>query len=389
MDFSRIRPTDVQVGQSLPWDVYDERGLLLLSRGQQVMGEAQLQRLLEIGVFAETAALERTRSAPKKPDRLTIGSARPPSVLCMLDLVRRKLDQLALNLAPLVEQKALTAAVGELAAAVENGSRCDPDVSIAMVLLRQEGRYATRHMVNVAIVVRLVAISMGLPPEQVRSMVCAALTMNLTMITLQEVLQQQTDPLSPTQREALERHPADAVALLRRAGVDDPLWLDAVLHHHEHLDGSGYPAKLTGPAITSGGQLLALADLFCARVTQRAYRAAVASNVALRGILLERGKGIDPVLAGHFIKTLGVYPPGLMVRLANGEIGVVAKHGSKANCPIVASLIGPRGAPLSLVLRRDTSVDLYTIRETVDPREFSTYVRLDAVWGDTARLAEA
>ncbi|HSC79227.1 MAG TPA: HD domain-containing phosphohydrolase, partial [Chitinolyticbacter sp.] len=290
MDYSRIRPADVQVGQALPWDVFDSRGLLLLSRGQVVTGDTQLERLLEIGVFAESGALERTRGMQNK-SKMTIGSARPPSVLNMFDGIRRKLDHLVVNLATHVEQQTLGGAIAELAAVIENGSRYDPDVSIAVVLLRQEGRYATRHMVNVAIVVRLVAVSMGLAPEQVRSVVCAALTMNLTMVALQELLQQQTQPLSPQQREVLERHPEDAVALLRRAGVTDEVWLHAVLQHHEHLDGSGYPAKLTGDAINPGAQLLALADLFCARVTPRAYRPAVSSNVALRGILLERGKG--------------------------------------------------------------------------------------------------
>ncbi|GAA5786874.1 hypothetical protein GCM10007860_28710 [Chitiniphilus shinanonensis] len=388
MSYLRIRPTDVQVGQALPWDVFDGKGTLLLSRGQTVSTDAQLERLLEIGVFAESMSLQRTRNEAPRP-RTTVGAGRPPSVVAGLEQARKRLDQVVAHLPTLVAEQTLGDEIRNLAGMVENASRTEPNVALAMVMLRQEGRYATRQMVNVAVVARLVAVSMNLPPDEVRAVVCAALTMNLTKVPLQEALQQQAEPLTPQQREEMERHPREARDLLLRAGINDPTWLDAVLQHHEHIDGSGYPAHLVDGAIVLGAQLLALADLFCARVTSRAYRPAVASNVALRGILLERGKGIDPVVAGHFIKTLGVYPPGLMVRLANGEIGIVVKQGSKANCPVVASVIGPRGAPLSLVLRRDTAVDLYTIRETVDPNEFSAYVRMESIWGDSARAVEA
>ncbi|TJZ68603.1 HD-GYP domain-containing protein [Chitiniphilus eburneus] len=387
MSFLRIRPADIQIGHALPWDVFDGKGTLLLSRGQTVSTDTQLERLLEIGVFAETALLTRTRNeAPRA--RTVTGSARPPSVVAMLEQVRKRLDHVVNHLATLVSEQTLGDEIRGLAAMVENASRGEPNVALAMVILRQEGRYATRQMVNVAVVSRLVAVSMDMTPDDVRAVVCAALTMNLTKVALQDAMQRQTEPLTAQQREEMERHPREARDLLLRAGVNEPLWLDSVLQHHEHIDGSGYPGRLTDGAIVLGAQVLALADLFCARVTSRAYRPAVSSNVALRGILLERGKGIDPVVAGHFIKTLGVYPPGLMVRLANGEIGIVVKHGSKPNCPVVASLIGPRGAPLSLVLRRDTSIDLYTIRETVDPNGFSAYVRMESIWGDTARTVD-
>ncbi|UXY15696.1 hypothetical protein N8I74_01395 [Chitiniphilus purpureus] len=386
--YSRVRCTDVQLGQALPWDVFDGKGLLLLSRGQRVGSEAQLARLLEIGVYADSEALARTRNAPQR-ERLIPGSARPPSVLAMLDAAQQRLEQLLQNPTPWIQARRLEAEVMQLAALVENASRCDPNVALARVLLRQDGRYPARHMVNVAVVARLAAVSMALPPETVRAVVCAALTMNVTMASLQDTLQQQRGPLSPAQRQGLQRHPEEAHALLQRAGVTDPVWLGAVLQHHERSDGSGYPAGLCGEAISPAAHLLALADLFCAQVTPSAYRQTALPNVVLRSILLARGKDVDLLAAGYFIKTLGVYPPGQLVRLANGEVGVVAKHGSKASCPLVASLIGPRGAPLSLVLRRDTAEALYAIREAVDADRFGAFIRPEAVWGDTARSIDA
>jgi hypothetical protein len=81
---------------------------------------------------------------------------------------------------------------------------------------------------------------------------------------------------------------------------------------------------------------------------------------------------------------LGVYPAGLLVRLANGEIGIVVKHGSSPQTPVVASFINPQGAPMSLVLRRETTSEGFAIAEAVDPKRFSVYVNMEAIWGSVA-----
>src|SRR5204862_3889390 len=110
--------------------------------------------------------------------------------------------------------------------------------------------------------------------------VCAALTMNLAIVDLQDVLYRQ-QTMTPEQREAIAEHPADAVKKLATLGVRDPLWLSIVEQHHEFLDGSGYPKKLAGDAVIREAQVIGLADRYCAAVTERTYRQPVAPDVAL------------------------------------------------------------------------------------------------------------
>ncbi|MBV8464718.1 MAG: HD domain-containing protein [Burkholderiales bacterium] len=375
---ARVRGSDIQLGQALKWDVYDNSGLLLLSRGYVINNDAQLDRLVRFGLYADADALARTRNEP------VVEETRQPSVSATLNLARRKLDALIADVEGAVRQGRLVPALNDVAGQIDAACSQDANVALAMILLRQEGRYATRHMVNVATVVRLVARNMGLSAQQEGALVAAALTMNITMVDFQDELKSQNAPLTPTQRTKLERHPMEARDLLLRAGVTDPVWLSAVAQHHEHHDGSGYPGHLSGTALEVYGQLLALADIFCARITPAAYRPAVASNVALRGILMERGKSFDPAVAGVFIKTLGVFPPGMLVRLVNGEVGVVVKPGSGPQNPLVASYINAKGTPMNVVLRRDTSQEAYAIAETVDPKSFSAYVNMEAIWGLTA-----
>ncbi len=378
MAYGRIKPSDVHIGRPLQWDVFDEKGNLLLGKGHVISSENQLVRLLQLGMFADNAALQRSRGD------VVIDETLPPSTVTLLLVARKKLEALFTQLEQATLEDNFVARMHEIVAHVEGGCSVNPNVALAMILLRQDGRYAIRHMVNAAVVVNLVCKSMGKTEDERRRIVAATLSMNFGMMDYQDKLKQQTTPLTPEQRAELEQHPFKSRELLANAGVMDELWLTAVLQHHEYIDGSGYPGKLKGDSVCQEAQLVSLADLFCARVTPRAYRAAVASNVALRGILLDRGKAFNPLLAAHFIKTLGIYPAGMMVKLANGEIGLVSEPTEKANCPIVSSFIGPRGAPLTIVLKRDTSLDLYAIRETVDPKSFAVHINMENIWGSAA-----
>ncbi|GLR13161.1 hypothetical protein GCM10007907_19510 [Chitinimonas prasina] len=375
MGNARVRPSDIQIGQALKWDVCDSNGRLLLSKGHVISSDGQLDRLVRVGLYADAEALARTRAeVPAEP-------IKPPSVTATLAVARKKLDYLVGNVEQVIRQGVFLRGIEEITQHIDAACSHDQNVAMAMVLLRQEGRYATRHMINVATVVRLVARAMKMTKDREGSVVAAALTMNLAMADYQDELKQQAEPLTPTQRARLDRHPLEARELLLRAGVTDPVWLTAVEQHHEHFDGSGYPGR---SRCIVEAQLLCLADVFCARIVPCAYRPAVASNVALRGILLERGKAFDPTVAAVFIKTLGIYPPGMLVRLVSGEVGVVLQQGSNAQQPAVATFISPQGTPTSLILRRDTSQDAYAIAAAIDPKSFSAYINMEAIWGATA-----
>ncbi|MDV7398503.1 hypothetical protein RZS08_44265, partial [Arthrospira platensis SPKY1] len=68
---------------------------------------------------------------------------------------------------------------------------------------------------------------------QLSSLVRAALTMNIAMTDMQDVLATQAHQATPYQREAIESHPTQGADMLRTLGVDDPMWLELVQDHHE------------------------------------------------------------------------------------------------------------------------------------------------------------
>jgi HD-GYP domain-containing protein (c-di-GMP phosphodiesterase class II) len=112
----------------------------------------------------------------------------------------------------------------------------------------------------------------GMDSDNQGPLMAAALTMNIGMLSLQEVLYQQEKDLTSEQKQLIDSHPAQSVVMLHEAIVTDRLWLKCVLAHHEKIDGTAYPNQLSGEQYYEETQLITLADQYCARLSPRAYR---------------------------------------------------------------------------------------------------------------------
>jgi len=363
----RIRFGEISVGQPLPWNVYNDKGVLLLSEGTRIHSETQLERLLEMGIYIES----------------TLTWHQPPQ--SALQNVLHACFRLAVLFQQPESVNDFPAQVLGVAALIEEALSTNPDVVIATVVLRRGGRYAVRHAVNACCVAAAVLQAMGPPTDANRSILAAALTMNIGVLELQDALSRQSQALTPSQQARIERHPLDSVDRLRKLGVDDEVWLRAVQEHHEAIDGSGYPHRLRGPRVAQAAQLVGLADLFCARVSERGYRRADSAKIVLRDVLIERGRSYDAMMAAYLIKALGVYPMGTVVRLVNGVVGVVSGRGERVDAPRVHGLLAHDGSLLIPPLVYDTDVVEHTILTTLGAAELGVQIDMQAIWGDDAR----
>jgi HD-GYP domain-containing protein (c-di-GMP phosphodiesterase class II) len=232
-------------------------------------------------------------------------------------------QQLAVLL-PLIEHgtapQDVLARLETVAGLVAKAVAVDADVAVAAILHNQQDLpYSIRHSLNSAIIVHLLGQARQLAQPEVRSLTLAALTMNVGMLAQHQRLQDCSEELCSSDRAMVLHHCERSVELLRAAGIDDARWLECVLHHHENEDGSGYPLRKAGAQIPPLARLLALADRYCARVSERAYRKTMAPNLALRDLLLDANVTVDGNLAPMLIRALGIYPVGTYVRLLNGK----------------------------------------------------------------------
>lgn len=295
-------------------------------------------------------------------------------------------DRLRLLLREVAEGVAVNAAerTHEIAAMIRTLCEMDADAILAAVHLCGDFNYATLHPIHSAILCELLAVRLALPDEHKRSLAAAALTMNVGMLELQSQLFEQAEPPSAGQRLAINQHPEMGARLLAAAGVTDRVWLEIVLQHHERVDGRGYPGALTVDSIRLKAKILALADMYAALITPRRHRKPILAQDALRTLFLGRGKDVDEALASHFIRETGIFPPGAFVRLANGEIAVVARRaivsqGRDTAAPVVYSVIGPRGGRYENPVRRDCNNAIFKI-ENVCPAELDIQPLAEKIW---------
>ncbi|HJV67827.1 HD domain-containing phosphohydrolase [Ideonella sp.] len=250
----------------------------------------------------------------------------------------------------------------DLAALVQ----ADPDMAQALLVhpeLCEPYPYSVAHSAHVAATWALLALRQdGAAPESLTVPLCAALTMNLAMLSLQDRLADQEAPPKPAQRDLLREHPVQSAAMLRHSGITEPLWLAMVEQHHEEPGGGGYPARLPEPLPEA--QRLRMIDVYCACFGSRARRHPMLPDLAARRLFQQHAT--DPT-ALALAKEFGLYPPGTVVRLASLELALVVRRGAAANAPIAIALQNPNGEPRATPAQRDTSQPAFAVVAAVTP----------------------
>jgi len=235
-----------------------------------------------------------------------------------------------------------------------------PDAALLalIVLSAQETQmYSATHAMLVSVACMVTAReTLRWPEARVLQVGRAALSMNISMTALQDHLAQQTDPLSWPQIMAIENHAMQSEALLRQLGVADPVWLEAVRRHHERTPG---PLAQKSEA-EQLARLIQRADVFGARIAPRASRQPLPVTAAMQGSYYDETRQVDEAGAA-LVKTLGIYPPGALVRLASQEVAVVLRRGATATTPRVAVVISRTGMPTGEMIPRDTTLPNWKI----------------------------
>jgi HD-GYP domain-containing protein (c-di-GMP phosphodiesterase class II) len=377
MPKQRIRAGELAVGHVLQDNAYDENGRLLLSKGYVIASATQIEALITRGLFIDPDK-EALKAPKREPEPLKTSA---------VSLILDARHHLQLICAPTSSRESFPQHVAHIRNLIKQACSVSEDASIATAMLERQGRYSIRHSLDVAITCQIVGETVGVNEPELTSTICAALTMNLSVLQLQDELQAQKGKLSEPQQALIQAHPAASVAALRERGVTDEIWLSTVLDHHEAADGSGYPSGKKENEISLPAQLVALADVYCARISGRQYRSALRPNAALRALFLDQGKKVRSGFANQFIKAIGIFPAGTPVRLESGEIAIVTSRGTSPKTPVVCAVIGPRGMPLAIPTKRDTANAAFGVREVIDWSELGAVPSMQSLWGKIAAIA--
>lgn len=363
---TRIHTQDIKVGKAISWAAYDEKGRLLLTKGTVIQSERQLGALLERGLYRK-----KEETITKSP----INERQSPFVQISDFIVR--IESINGSLKNAIQ--GIGERVSLLAREIRKMCQQDIDASLGAIHLAHDYDYVTIHPLHVAVLSQLMADFLGYDEKRASRLLSAALTANIGMLDLQAKLHYQKESLSREQRREVERHPLKSVEILKAAGINDKIWLDIILQHHECIDGSGYHG-LKGDQIREEAKIIALADRYAAMISSRFYRRGKTPNECLKNLFINKGNEYDETLSLVFIKLLGIFPPGSFVNLENGEVAVVINRPVDGMWPTVKSIVTPRGGPFIKPLRRDCNRKGEGIKELHLPKNLPP-INPDILWG--------
>ena len=366
----RIAPGALTIGRPLPWDVYDADGNILLRQGYVIQTDSQLEQLFERGRF-KPRKIERPQEETFEDTRDRNPFADYPDLLHSLEATLKAIT----DSDPSAQKRLLG-----LARMIERTCTESPDATLALVHLYSIGPVIYEQILFYAILCQFIGRQFGLEEKRVAVLTTAALTANLALVPIADKLNASNTVLNDEQRGVIRKHPERSIQALQAAGIDNKLLLTIIAQHHEQADGSGYPKGLSGTEIRPEAEILALAERYVAMITKRAYRQRM--NVAdARKLIANLADGkFRPAIPKALLQILGEYPPGILVRLENNEVGVVTRRPVRARGPFVKAIFGPRGNRYTGTFERDTSEPDFGIQSLEEP-EVMPSMDFSLVWG--------
>ena len=366
----RIAPGALTIGRPLPWDVYDADGNILLRQGYVIQTDSQLEQLFERGRF-KPRKIERPQEEVFEDNRDRNPFADYPDLLHSLEATLKAIT----DSDPSAQKRLLG-----LARMIERTCTESPDATLALVHLYSIGPVIHEQILFYAILCQFIGRQFGLEEKRVAVLTAAALTANLALVPIADKLNASNTVLNDEQRGVIRKPPERSIQALQAAGIDNKLLLTIIAQHHEQADGSGYPKGLSGTEIRPEAEILALAERYVAMITKRAYRQRM--NVAdARKLIANLADGkFRPAIPKALLQILGEYPPGILVRLENNEVGVVTRRPVRARGPFVKAIFGPRGNRYTGTFERDTSEPDFGIQSLEEP-EVMPSMDFSLVWG--------
>jgi len=184
-------------------------------------------------------------------------------------------------------------------------------LSVLADAIDRRDRYTAGHSRRVAAYSRLLARELDLSEREQETIEQGALLHDIGKIGVPDAVLLKAGPLDARERQIIGEHPTVGADIIRSCEAMDDV-VPCVLHHHERIDGTGYPARLADGAIPRGARVIAVADSFDAMTTDRPYRRALSVATAVAELHRVAGSQLDAAFVDAFASLIGrglIIPP--------------------------------------------------------------------------------
>ncbi|MES2070712.1 MAG: HD-GYP domain-containing protein [Pseudomonadota bacterium] len=198
---------------------------------------------------------------------------------------------------------------------------------IGLARLKNKDDYTYMHSVAVCALMVALARKLGLSEEETREAGLAGLLHDIGKMAVSSTILNKPGKLTETEYLSVKGHPeAGHRILLKGHGIGQAI-LDVCLHHHEKMDGSGYPHGLSGAQISLYARMSAVCDVYDAVTSNRPYKQGWCPAESLRKMAeWSKNQHFDEKVFQAFVKSIGIYPVGTLVSMESGRLGVVVEQ---------------------------------------------------------------
>jgi HD-GYP domain-containing protein (c-di-GMP phosphodiesterase class II) len=237
---------------------------------------------------------------------------------------------------------------------IVNSAIRNPDTLLCLAKLAKYDDYTYSHSINVSAISVVFGEYLGLDHNELNKLGVAGMMHDLGKTAVPERIINKRARLSEKEFEEIKRHPEYSYDLLRKQESVPDQVLQAVRDHHEKFNGSGYPRKIQREKTSPLARIISLADVYDALTSDRSYKDAILPNKALAVMYGMRGQDFDPKEVQSFIKCLGIFPAGSLVKLSTNFYALVYESNpTQPLLPKVKIILDPDLRPI-----RSVTVDL-------------------------------
>ena len=232
---------------------------------------------------------------------------------------------------------AVTAVVADVTTMIEKNRQA----FLKVLRLKSKDEYTYLHSVAVCALMINLGRQIKLDEATIADLGTAGLLHDIGKMLVPDALLNKAGRLTDAEFSLMRTHAERGFELLKDIDAVPELALDVCRHHHEKIDGSGYPENLSGSEISLAARMGAICDVYDALTSNRAYKEAWTPVEAITRMQSWDGH-FDPALLFSFMQSIDTYPVGLIVQLRSNRIGVVLDNGRRASRPKVLAFYSTR-----------------------------------------------
>ncbi len=224
----------------------------------------------------------------------------------------------------------------EIVEEVNNAIAHNSAAMLSVLRLKKKDDYTYLHSVAVSALMMALGRRLGVEGETLKDLGMAGLLHDIGKVGVADAVLNKPGRLNPLEICSIRLHPQIAWDILRKESGASAVALDVCLHHHEKIDGSGYPDQLSGKEVSREARMSAVCDVYDAITSDRPYKKGWEPADAIRRMAEWQEGHFDRDIFHTFVKMIGIYPTGTLVRLKSQRLAVVLAQGRNSTLtPVV------------------------------------------------------